>query len=142
MIFLHSVKIRSFVLHCAIAGTMTLLLDTVLPLDTAYIWFMCLNIVTFFSFGMDKWAAKSGSRRTPELTYHLLGLVGGFPGIFAGRGVFNHKTSKLGFIIPMWLFFFAQLLGVAWFYGDLEGKIQRSSQKEKQQTEQVKKPAR
>ena len=126
MFFMQNIKIRSFVFHVFIAGILTLVIDAyVLPIDTAYVWFLCLNIVTFLSFGLDKLSARSGNGRTPEMTYHMLGVVGGFPGIFAGRGVFNHKTSKLGFIIPMWLFFFAQLVAVAWFYGDLETKLQK-----------------
>jgi uncharacterized membrane protein YsdA (DUF1294 family) len=140
MLFLSNVKIRSFVLHMLVALVLTLLLDSyVLPIDTAYVWFFALNVVTFLSFGLDKMSAKSGNRRTPELTYHMLGLAGGFPGIFAGRGVFNHKTSKLGFVIPMWIFFCLQLVAVAWFYGDLEDKIARhQANKQHQQSEQQK----
>lgn len=125
-------KLRSFILHCAISVFLTYFLSELLQVDAFMTWFFALNVVTFFSFGFDKLCAKRGAKRTPEMTYHLLGLVGGFPGIFAGRKLFNHKTSKLGFIIPMWIFFFVQLFLVAYFFGNLDLVIARWQHMESQ----------
>lgn len=129
-------KWKSFWWHLAFAVFWTYIFSEILILDYALGWFLGINFVSFTSFGWDKLRAISKSNRTPELTYHALGLLGGFPGIFAGRKLFNHKTSKLGFIIPMWIFFFLQIFVVGYYFGGLD-KVIAKWQTKQQQTETV-----
>jgi len=58
------------------------------------IWLAIASAVTFGVYGYDKAQARSGGWRVPEKTLHGLALVGGFPGGWAGRALFRHKTRK------------------------------------------------
>lgn len=111
---------RSLLFYFLLVGGFAWWIHDYLIIEYAYAWFFSINMVTFAAFARDKMASKSaGFGRTPELTFHLLGLLGAFPAILAGQKVLNHKTSKTSFIIPMWILFFSQLLAAAWFFGNL-----------------------
>jgi uncharacterized membrane protein YsdA (DUF1294 family) len=62
------------------------------------IWLAVASLVTFVLYGYDKAQAKQGGWRVPESILHWWALLGGFPGGWAGRSVFRHKTQK-GFFI-------------------------------------------
>jgi uncharacterized membrane protein YsdA (DUF1294 family) len=62
------------------------------------IWLAALSIITFLVYGFDKARASRNGWRVPEATLHILALAGGFPGGWAGRRVFRHKTQK-GFFV-------------------------------------------
>lgn len=131
-------KWKSFWWHLAFAIFWTYIFSETLQLDYSLGWFAGVNFVSFTSFGWDKFRSMGNGRRTPEMTYHALGLLGGFPGIFAGRKLFNHKTGKLGFIVPMWLLFFAQILFVGYHFGGLDKVFAKwQNQKQVEQTQQV-----
>jgi uncharacterized membrane protein YsdA (DUF1294 family) len=77
------------------------------------------SLVAFVAYGFDKRRARSGGRRVPEKTLHLMALVGGWPGGLMGQRVFRHKTQKLGFRITFWLcvaLHLAIVLGVLYFW--------------------------
>lgn len=57
--------------------------------------------ITFILYGFDKARARMGGRRVPEAVLHLLALAGGFPGGWAGRSVFRHKTNKASFLFVL-----------------------------------------
>ena len=105
-------KRHSIFFYVTVTLTSTLLLHVHTPLHGFYAWFIIINILTFVLFGLDKTRAQKGWSRTPETTFHILGFIGAFPAIFAGRTYFRHKTLKKGFIIPMWSLFALQL-GIA-----------------------------
>jgi uncharacterized membrane protein YsdA (DUF1294 family) len=58
-----------------------------------------IGIVTFIFYGYDKRQALRNGPRVPELTLHVLALLGGTPGAFIGQLFFRHKTKKLRFRI-------------------------------------------
>jgi uncharacterized membrane protein YsdA (DUF1294 family) len=58
------------------------------------IWLALVSGTTFLLYGLDKARSKSGGWRIPEITLHWLALAGGFPGGWAGRSLFHHKTKK------------------------------------------------
>lgn len=60
-----------------------------------------MSIITFVLYGFDKAQARRGGRRIREATLHLLALSGGFPGGWAGRSVFRHKTQKDFFLFVL-----------------------------------------
>lgn len=113
-------KLKSALFHVVLAAVLAWLIEQAMLIEYIFAWFYAVNIVTFISFGLDKVSAKKDKGRTPEITYHILGLTGGFPAIFAGRRVFNHKKSKKGFIVPMWILFIAQILIAGWYFGNLD----------------------
>ena len=57
------------------------------------IWVTALSGATFGIYGVDKLLATIGWGRAPENLLHLLALLGGFPGGWAGMAVFHHKTN-------------------------------------------------
>jgi uncharacterized membrane protein YsdA (DUF1294 family) len=62
------------------------------------IWLAIASVITFLLYGFDKAQSKRVGWRVPEALLHWLALLGGFPGGWAGRSVFHHKTRK-GFFI-------------------------------------------
>jgi uncharacterized membrane protein YsdA (DUF1294 family) len=60
------------------------------------------SLVTLAAYGLDKRAAIRGRRRIPESTLHLLELIGGFPGGFAGQQLFRHKRAKVRYLVVFW----------------------------------------
>lgn len=138
---------RSLSVHLLMGVLLMWVLSETLRINLGMAWFAAINIIAFCSFGWDKACAKAGWGRTPEMTYHLVGVAGGFPGIFAGRKVFNHKTSKLGFIIPMWIFFALQMAAATWFFTDIEQVVTkmaetRAAQKAQQASQTAPQPSK
>lgn len=62
----------------------------------------CVSMVCFTAYALDKRAARTGRRRTPERTLLLLGLVGGWPGAFIAQRWLRHKSSKRAFQVKFW----------------------------------------
>jgi uncharacterized membrane protein YsdA (DUF1294 family) len=82
-------------------------------------WFLALNLVLFALMGKDKLAAKNKASRTPELTLLVLTFLGGTIGLFAGRYVFKHKTSKQEFNAALYAVIGAQAVCVWYFWREL-----------------------
>jgi uncharacterized membrane protein YsdA (DUF1294 family) len=57
-------------------------------------WLAIVSVVTFVLYGFDKSRSRRNGWRVPEVVLHGLALSGGFPGGWAGRSVFRHKTQK------------------------------------------------
>lgn len=60
-------------------------------------WIAASSIVAWALYAWDKRVAELAKLlrgwRVPEFTLHLLALIGGFPGAWVGRAMFNHKTN-------------------------------------------------
>ena len=54
---------------------------------------ICITVVTFLVYGIDKWKAKQGSWRISEATLLLLAVIGGSIGALLGMQVWHHKTQ-------------------------------------------------
>ncbi len=80
-------------------------------------WYAVTSVVAFALYGRDKSAAKQGRWRTPELTLHLVSLVGGWPGALLGQRVFRHKTRKQPFRAVFWFTVVANLGAALWLLG-------------------------
>jgi uncharacterized membrane protein YsdA (DUF1294 family) len=65
------------------------------------IWVAATSFITFLLYGFDKAQSKGGSWRVPEAVLHGLALAGGFPGGWAGRSLFRHKTKKGIFVLVL-----------------------------------------
>jgi uncharacterized membrane protein YsdA (DUF1294 family) len=63
----------------------------------AVVWLAAMNVLTFLTFGFDKWRAGRAGRRVPESTLAGLGALGGWPGGLLAMKVFHHKTAKRSF---------------------------------------------
>ena len=82
----------------------------------AAIYLLIINLLTFLTFGLDKWKARKGSRRIPETWLLGLSLPLGAPGAWLGAKVFRHKTRKASFLWKLALVTVlnAGLLWLAW----------------------------
>jgi len=107
---MNNIKVFSIVLHVAIALSLAYFARVYFDIPFLYGWAAMLNVVVFLSFGKDKLSAKMGWSRTPEASFLVLGVLGAFPAILAGRKCFNHKTTKRKFIVPMWVLFAMQII--------------------------------
>lgn len=63
-----------------------------------WVWLAVVSGITFILYGLDKLQSRRGGWRVPEVVLHGLALAGGFPGGWAGRAMFRHKTKK-GFFL-------------------------------------------
>ena len=78
------------------------------------LWLLSLSIIAFLFYAYDKIQSKRDAGRVPELVLHCLALAGGFPGAWAGRTLFHHKTAKpfftviltLSFLLHAFLYFY------------------------------------
>ena len=62
-----------------------------------------MSAVTFIAYALDKRAARRDQSRTPEVTLHLLELLGGWPGALLAQRLIRHKNAKVGYQIMFWL---------------------------------------
>ena len=56
-----------------------------------------INLVTMTRFWADKERAKNARRRIPERDLLALALIGGTPGAYLARELFDHKKRKQPF---------------------------------------------
>lgn len=73
------------------------------------IFYILLNIFSFFLYGLDKYKAKKEKWRIKENTllfFSFLGIIGGL----LGMAVFHHKTKKKKFRILLPLFLIAEVV--------------------------------
>lgn len=66
-------------------------------------YYLAASIATFAFYAHDKAAARKAHWRTPELTLHMLGLLGGWPGALAAQRLLRHKSSKGSFLVVFWM---------------------------------------
>jgi uncharacterized membrane protein YsdA (DUF1294 family) len=74
--------------------------------------------VAFAYYGVDKFQARRGRRRVPEVVLHGLAVVGGSPGAYAAMQVWRHKTIKGRFRLVFWLIVALQLALILWLAYD------------------------
>lgn len=58
---------------------------------------LAINVLTFATYGIDKFKAKKGWWRISELTLLMLAFVGGSLGAHLAMKTFRHKTQHLKF---------------------------------------------
>jgi uncharacterized membrane protein YsdA (DUF1294 family)/cold shock CspA family protein len=64
-------------------------------LPFAVLWlYLVGSALTFLAYAFDKSAARNDQWRTQESTFHLLALIGGWPGALAAQGLLRHKSKK------------------------------------------------
>lgn len=76
----------------------------------AVIYLILINLVGFFSMGVDKKKAKSNQWRIKEKTLFFIAVIGGSAGSVLGMKVFRHKTKHTAFVIGMPLILMVQTI--------------------------------
>lgn len=77
-------------------------------------WLFGVTLATFLYYGWDKRQARRGGARVPEVVLHLLALIGGSLGAYAGMQLFRHKTLKGRFRLVFWLIALIQAGLLGW----------------------------
>ena len=67
------------------------------------IYLLIINVITFFTYGIDKWKAKRSKWRIPESTLLMMAVMGGSIGAWLGMKVWQHKTmhKKFKYGVPV-----------------------------------------
>lgn len=63
------------------------------------LYLLCLNLLTFLVFGIDKWKAQHGRWRISEASLLTLAVIGGSLGAWLGMKTFHHKTLHRKFAL-------------------------------------------
>ena len=74
------------------------------------------SLTAFLLYRIDKAAAVSGARRTPESTLLAVGLFGGWPGALVAQQVLRHKSRKTSFQILFWITVVSDCAAMAWLW--------------------------
>ena len=75
---------------------------------------LLVNVVTFFTYGIDKYKAKKGKWRISEATLLLMAFLGGSIGAGLGMKAFHHKTMHKKFYIVVPTIIILQLAIAVW----------------------------
>lgn len=73
-----------------------------------------LSALAYGMYWLDKSAAQRGGPRTPENSFHLVSLAGGWPGALIAQQQFRHKTIKQPFQTVFWITVVANLFALVW----------------------------
>ena len=84
------------------------------------IYLVAINVVSFFTYGIDKLKARKDKWRIPEATLLWMAVLGGSIGAWLGMKAWHHKTlhKKFKFGVPAILII--QLALVLFIWGKIE----------------------
>jgi len=71
---------------------------------------ICINVLTFLVYGIDKWKAIQDSWHISEATLLFLAVIGGSIGALLGMQVWRHKTMHKKFKYGLPLILLAQIV--------------------------------
>ena len=82
-------------------------------MESLLYYFVCVNVLTFLVYGIDKWKARQGKWRISEATLLLFAVSGGSIGAWLGMRVWRHKTmhKKFKYGIPAILMIHIIIIG-------------------------------
>lgn len=90
--------------------------------NIAVFYFLGINILTFFSFAIDKMKSRTNSWRIPEKTLWFFTLLGGSPAALISMNYFRHKTKKISFQAGIILIIAIQVVLIFTFWKILQDK--------------------
>ena len=70
---------------------------------------LVINVITFLTYGIDKWKAKHDKWRISEATLLLLAVFGGSIGAWLGMKAWHHKTMLPKFKYGVPAIFFIEM---------------------------------
>ena len=79
-------------------------------------YLIAINVITFLTYGFDKFKAKKGKWRIPESSLLLLAIIGGSIGAWFGIKVWHHKTLHKKFKYGIPLIVIAQIAIVVYIF--------------------------
>lgn len=79
-------------------------------------YLLAANLLTFVTYGIDKWKARAGRWRVREASLLLLAALGGSIGALLAMRVFRHKTQHKKFCYGVPAILIVQLAIAAFCY--------------------------
>lgn len=76
------------------------------------VYILCVSIIAFAAYGIDKRKAEKNKWRIPESVLIMLAVLGGSIGALAGMLVFHHKTKKAKFVVGISAILLIQIAAV------------------------------
>lgn len=70
-------------------------------LEVVLYYLLGINVIAFFSYGIDKWKAIHNKWRIKESALITMAMIGGALGALCGMLLFHHKTRKPKFYITI-----------------------------------------
>jgi uncharacterized membrane protein YsdA (DUF1294 family) len=83
------------------------------------LYLIVMNMVGFFSMGVDKKRAKSNEWRIKEKTLFFIAAIGGSAGSVLGMKIFHHKTKHRTFVIGMPSILIVQIILIMFLFNRL-----------------------
>jgi len=77
-------------------------------MELALTYLVIVNLVSGFTFSIDKNAAIKGRRRIPERTLHVLEMLGGVFANIILMYTLRHKNRKFSYWVGTWI------IGIGW----------------------------
>ncbi len=77
-------------------------------------YLLLANVVSFITYGIDKYKAKKGKWRISEATLLLMAVVGGSIGAWLGMKAFHQKTMHKKFYIGVPAIIILQIAFAVW----------------------------
>ena len=75
-------------------------------------YYILINLIGFFTMGIDKRKAIKRAFRIPESTLFIIAIIGGSLGTLLGMYVFHHKTRHWYFVYGMPAILLLQIIAV------------------------------
>ena len=88
----------------------------IVGINNIIIYFVVINVLGFFSMGIDKWKAKKGRWRIPENTLFMFTILGGGVGTILGMYLFRHKSKKKYFTLGMPAILILEIILIIYLY--------------------------
>ena len=76
------------------------------------VYYLALGLMSFFMYYKDKQSAQNGQWRTPEISLHLIDVLGGWVGASFAHRLLDHKATKANFRIMFYLTITVNILAV------------------------------
>jgi len=96
----YSGQVLVALIFLSVVGLSVLVLG--IPIQVLF-FYLVASFITIVAYARDKSSARNDGWRTPELTLHILALVGGWPGALIAQQTLRHKSSKRSFRRGFWL---------------------------------------
>ena len=73
--------------------------------NTIIYYILAINVLTFATYGIDKWKSRNNKWRIREASLLLLAALGGSVGALVAMHLFRHKTQhkKFRYLVPLFL---------------------------------------
>lgn len=95
----------------------TVLIGSVVLLDfpvISCVLYFTVSTATYVLYALDRHAMSNGEWRIPEVTFHIMNLLGGWVGALLAQSIMHHKYHDVGFKFLFWSTLVLNIALFAW----------------------------